>query len=208
MVINSIKEIFKNNSELPALSSTLIIKETENSHLENTLKKITLKNIKSQEFVCYKLDKHVPLTKYFEGTNSKGINKAVDAVLFYLENNIGYILFFELKSFTLNKKEVANKYFASTAFIHQICYLLKNVYDENITNFNASAIVFSLNQKNERVKKFGMRPDIPTFKNTNYTNTKKSIQVLEISKNNGDNFSVPIDKILNEARHKPFKNWP
>ena len=129
-------------------------------------------------------------------------------MLFYKSNNVLYVFFIELKSFTLKKKDVANKFFASTAFIHQICFLLKNIYDKDVLTTNASAIVFSLSNANKRLVKFGMRPDIPTYNNASYSNQKKSIQVLEIQKNNGDKFNIGIDTLIEKARHKQIKNWP
>ncbi len=208
MVIDDIRNIFKSDAEILFNSNELVIKETKNKLSTDTLKKVILTNFSSSDGVAYKLDKHIPLTKYFDDTNSKGFNKGVDALLFIVKNGIGYIFFFELKSYTLKKKDVANKFFSSAAFIHQVEFILKNIYDKNISEFNSAAIVFSLNRNNSRLTKFGMRPDQPIFKNENYSNLAKSIQVLEISKNNGQNFKVSIDKILSETRCKKFKNWP
>ncbi|AXP83079.1 hypothetical protein CJ739_4021 [Mariniflexile rhizosphaerae] len=208
MSINCIKNIFDGTSIIPSAQDEIIIRETDNNVKDNSLKKVKIKGINNPNLVCFKLDKYVPLTKYFNSINSDGINKGVDAVIFYIKDGKGYILFIELKSFTLNQKDVSNKFFASTAFIHQIGYLAKNIYGKNIHDFSSSAIVFSLNSKNDRVNKFGMRPDIPTVSNKSYSNSKSNIQVLEIQKNNGENFNISMDCILTKARHKELKNWP
>lgn len=210
MSIVTFKEVFSNLTEIHLNGNSLKIKETDNKNLKGKLKEIIITNIDDMEICCHKLDCYNPISKHISKVNKTGINKGVDAFcLLENEQNDKHIFFIELKSFKVKQNEVANKYFASTSFIHFINRLMDKFYDENISSYSASAILISLNNSNNRLIKFGMRPDIPTFESKNYTNTKgKTIQVLEIKKNNALNFQISINDIIDKCRPKPFKNWP
>lgn len=210
MPIDSLIEILHTKSEIKKCDETLIIKEIDNKNNKGKLEKVTLKNLDNIQICSHKLDLYNPISPHLKKKNNKGINKGVDAfVVLKNEKDEEYILFLELKSTTINKSQVANKFFASTAFIHHLNILLDKFYDCSMGDYNAGAVLFSIKQKSGRVKKFKMRPDFPDYKIQQYKNKiGKSIQVLEIEKETASKFNVPITKVLEKCRTKKFKNWP
>lgn len=210
MSVSIFKEILDNNSVINVCNGLLTIKEIDNDRYKGKLREVTITNLLINELCSYKMDLHHPLSKYLSKQNNRGINRGVDAVLI-LEKGINnnYIIFFELKSNKVKTSEVANKYFASTSFIHHINLLLEKFYDKSISSYSASAVLLSLKSYNNRLKKLEMRPDELSYENKIYKNSiGKAIQVLEIKKNTSSNFKVSINNILNESRFKSFKNWP
>ncbi|MBU3823159.1 hypothetical protein KO566_13960 [Flavobacteriaceae bacterium XHP0103] len=209
MPIHSLTNILDTSSEIPQCNNSLIIKETDNSNKKGTLEKIIIENLNCSQLCSHKLDHHPITSPYLDKTNNSGINKGADAIAVIEKNNKEYLLFFELKSFKVNTGEVADKFFASTSLIHYLNLLMEKFYNKSFNNFDAAAILFSTRQKVTRIKKFGIRPDIPQINKLNYSNSAgKNIQVLEISKNSGSEIKISLDKILNQLRTKKFKNWP
>lgn len=210
MSVASLKEIFDDQSEISLSGTNLKVKEIDNQNNGGKLKEVIITNISNMDLCSYKLDCHNPISKHISKSNTTGINRGVDAVvLLEIEEHQKHIFFIELKSFKVKENDVANKFFASTSFIHFVNRLMEKFYDENFSSYSASAILLSLKNSNNRLAKFGMRPDIPTFESKNYTNSKgKKIQVLEIKKNNASNFQISINDIIDNCRPKAFKNWP
>jgi len=69
------------------------------------------------------------------------------------------------------------------------------------------AVVFGLDKS--RMPKGRMRPDQDpiNYNNKNYKSKNTEIQVLEVKKRTPSKFEVPITKLINETRSKPFSQW-
>lgn len=209
MPLNSLIDILHDKSEIKKCDETLIIKETDNHGKRDSLEKVTIINLNDVQICSHKLDLYNPISPHLKKKNGKGINKGVDAFAIFNNENKKYILFFELKSTTFKTGEVANKFFASTAFVHHLDLLLEKFYDCSFSNYKAAAILFCVRQKSGRIKKVKMRPDNLEYRAKIYENSiGKTIQVLEIEKETASNFKVSINKIFEKSRCKHFKNWP
>jgi len=204
-MINSIKEIVSDDIFIPNSNNKVVIFENDNNNRHKALKKIIFEKCPDNILVL-KLDKNTPISKNFNKNNNKGINKGVDAVIITDDR----ILFVELKSTKIKEKPIAEKMFASIAFIKNIDYLLEYFYNKSINNLNVGAIVFGLIRSNKRLPKTKPRQEI-SFNNKAYKmSNNKRIQVLEVKKENPTDYKIKFEYLISNVRplSKTFKNWP
>jgi len=204
-MINSIKEIVSRDIQISNSNNKIVIYENDNDDKNKALKKVILEECPNDVLVL-KLDKNTPISKNFNKDNNKGINKGVDAVIITDDR----ILFIELKSTKIKEKPIAEKMFASIAFIKNVDYLLEYFYDKSINNLNVGAIVLGLKRSNSRLPKAKPRQEI-FFDNKAYIMfDNKKIQVLEVKKENPTDYKIKFERLISNVRpsSKIFKNWP
>ncbi len=205
------KELFNlilNQEAKINLDTNKIVLKEKNYDKNFALQKVTIENNRGEFVSAYKLDKFSPFSKFFNKKNKEGINKGIDAFIVLFYNNEYYLLFIELKSTKILKRQIAQKMFASIAFIKNIKYILSYFYNTHIDNFKSGAVVIAL-KKSTQLAKPQIRPTEIEFKNVNYEiNEKQKIQILEIKKESSGSFTVKIDKLIKQLRAKQFKNWP
>lgn len=208
MAISELNKIFIDHCKYTLNSSNeLTIKEDENlGSGADVLKKVVIKHC-NLEVLAIKLDKYNPTSKYFKMT-TPDINKGCDCVIIINNfNSSNYILFCELKSKTIDKKDVANKFICSSSFIKYVNNILIGIFNKSISDYQTAGITFKL--KNTRIKKHRVRPQNSyEMTNDNYSYKGKTIQVLEISKHSASNFTIPLPAMVNGIRSKQMKNWP
>lgn len=209
MAIEELNQMFVNQCKYTLNEfNEITIKENENlGSGDDVLKKVTIKHC-LPSLIAIKLDKFNPTSKYFK-TATPDINKGCDCVVIVTDyEDQNYILFCELKSKSINKKDVANKFVCSSSFIKYINNILIGVYNKTISDYQTAGITFKLS--NNRIRKARIRPQQNDFDitNDNYSYKGKSIQVLEISKSSPKNFNLPLSLLINKIRPKKMKNWP
>ena len=204
----SFDKIFNENAKIKIdpTKKQIVLQEEKNPNNRKFLSEVYIKNNSGSFIAAYALDKYFPFCKFFNIKNKDGINKGIDAFIVVYLNQKYYLLFIELKSIKINKNEVAQKMFASIAFIKNVQYMLDFFYSQDIKEFKAGAIVISL-KKSIRLSKPKPRVDEIKFNNTFYKLNNKKIQILEITKNNPYKFTIKIEDIISNLRGKFFKNW-
>lgn len=207
MAIAELNQIFQDHCKYQfSNGNELVIKEDENVGQGNVLKKVTIHHC-SNELIAIKLDHYFPLTKYFRAT-TPNINKGCDSVLIVNDVDNQLILFCELKSFSRNKADVANKFICSSSFIKYVNMILVSVYNIDISTFNTAGITFKLKTQS-RIQKSAVRPgNNIEFENTNYEFNGKSVQVLEVVKSSSSNFKIPFQSLIDNVRIQTLRNWP
>lgn len=183
----------------------LVVEETSNKSVKNTLKKITLTRLEENATFSLKFDHYQQKSKFFK-IKEKDINKGCDVIVIIQNENGNFIFICELKSHAFKEKYIANKFFVTIAFLKYLNELLERFYNESIVNFDLTALTFYLKKK-QRLKKFSMRSKVELeFENKSYSNGIKTIQVLEVSRYSPNNFHVSLENIHMNNRPKKLKD--
>ncbi len=185
------------------IDGNLTVHENDNKGRTKTLKKVIIKGLSDNDCFAFKMDYYQPTTKYFSMKQSL-VNKGCDAVIFSEKSKA--ILMCELKSYKFSGKEVANKLFCSLAFTKYLNYLSDKLFADAFESYGVVMIVFHL--KKSRSPKLRLRPgQDTTFSLSIYENdTKKCLQILEISKRTPGNFQIHLDRIMRESKPKKLEN--
>ncbi|MCF7810425.1 hypothetical protein K9N50_05510 [bacterium] len=103
------------------------IKETDRSA---QLKIVEITGFQSETNVVFSFDEKPPLSDYISCDG--GYRKRCDAVIITNYNDANYLLFIELKSKSIKRLDIENKFKSSECFINYIDSILKCFHSDNL----------------------------------------------------------------------------